>query len=137
MGFAGSAYVRAPLSRDDATLLALLEAVHPDTMPQDGSNLAQAIASAQDLLKASVSGQGQILLITSGDSRAETAVEAALAASAQGHRVSVLAIGTAIGGPSLDQTGGLLRDTNGEFQIKKTNFELLRRASRSPATARW
>ena len=125
--FAGSAFVLAPLSRDDATLLAFLEAVHPDTMPQDGSNLAQAIASAQDLLKASVSGQGQILLITSGDSRAETAVQAALAAAAQGHRVSVLAIGTAAGGPSLDQKGGLLRDANGEFQIKKTNFELLRR----------
>jgi len=125
--FAGAAFVLAPLSRDDATLLAFLEAVHPDTMPQDGSKLAPAIASAQDLLKASVRGHGQILLITSGDSTDETAIQAALAAAAQGHRVSVLAIGTAAGGPSLDQKGGLLRDANGEIQIKKTNFELLRR----------
>ncbi|MCP4331782.1 MAG: VWA domain-containing protein [Gammaproteobacteria bacterium] len=125
--FASSAFVLAPLSRDDATLLAFLEAVHPDTMPQDGSNLAQAIVTAQDLLKASVSGQGQILLVSGGDSNAESAVQAALAAAAQGHRVSVLAIGTTAGGPSLDHKGGLLRDTNGELQIKKTNFELLRR----------
>jgi len=125
--FAGSAFVLAPLSRDETTLLAFLEAVHPDIMPQDGSNLAEAIATAQDLLKASVSGQGQILLVSGGDSKDETAVQAALAAATQGHRVSVLAIGTATGGPSLDQRGGLLLDANGEFQIRKTNFELLRR----------
>jgi len=125
--FAGSAFVLAPLSRDDATLLAFLEAVHPDTMPLDGSNLAQAITSAQDLLKASVSGHGQILLVTAGDSTSEAPVQAAMAAAAQGNRVSVLAIGSAAGGPSLDQRGGLLRDANGEIQIKRTNFELLRR----------
>ncbi|MCP4764728.1 MAG: VWA domain-containing protein [Gammaproteobacteria bacterium] len=125
--FAGSAFVLAPLSRDDATLLAFLDAVHPDTMPQDGSNLAQAIASAQDLLKASVSGKGQILLVSGGDSKDESAVQAALAAAAQGHRVSVLAIGTTAGGPPLGQKGGLLRDASGQIQVKKTNFELLRR----------
>ncbi len=125
--FAGSAFVLAPLSRDDATLLAFLEAVHPDTMPQDGSNLEQAIVTAQELLKASVSGEGQILLITAGNSDSEAPVQAALAAAAQGHRVSVMAIGTAAGGPSLDRKGGLLRDANGQIEIRRTNFELLRR----------
>ena len=125
--FAGSAFVLAPLSRDDTTLLAFLEAVHPDTMPQDGSNLVQAIAKAQDLLNASVRGHGQILLVTAGDSDSETPVQAALAAAARGHRVSVLAIGTAAGGPALDQEGGLLRDANGKIEIRKTNFDLLRR----------
>ena len=125
--FAGSAFVLSPLSRDDTTLLAFLEAVHPDVMPQDGSDLAQAIAIAKDLLEASVRGYGQILLITGGDSTAETPVQAAQAAAAPGNRVSVLAIGTTAGGPSLDQKGGLLRDVNGEIQISRTNLGLLRR----------
>jgi Ca-activated chloride channel family protein len=127
--FAGAAFVLAPLSRDDTTLLAFLEAVHPDTMPQDGSNLVQAIATAQDLLKASVRGHGQILLITGGDIESEAPVRAAQAAAAQGHRVSVLAVGTAAGGPSLDSEGGLQRDANGRVQIRKTNFDLLRRVA--------
>jgi len=125
--FAGSAFVLAPLSRDYTTLLAFLEAVHPDTMPLDGSNLSHAIATAQELLKASISGNGQILLITAGDSNSESPVQAALAAAGEGHRVSVLAIGTVSDGPSLDQKGGLLRDASGEIQIRKTNFELLQR----------
>jgi len=125
--FAQSAFVLSPLSRDAGSLLAFIEAVDPDTMPQDGNNLADAIAAATELLNASLIGQGQIIVITSGDSHDPRAVSAAAAAAEQGNRVSVLAIGSAAGGPMLDRQGALQRDGSGQVQISKTNFPLLQR----------
>ena len=82
--FSGSAFVVAPLSRDAETLLAIVEAMHPDTMPVDGFNLAQAIDTAQALLKASFSGQGDILVLSAGDGKDEAALGSAARARATG-----------------------------------------------------
>jgi Ca-activated chloride channel family protein len=130
--FAGSAFVLSPLSRDADTLLAFVEAVHPDSMPQDGSNLGLAITRARDLLRASLGDSAQILLISSGDSHnqnalQDNAVQAAFDAAAEGLRISVLGIGSVAGGPLLDQRGGLMRDSAGGIEISRPNFDLLRR----------
>jgi len=125
--FAQSAFVLSPLSRDADSLQAFIAAVDPDTMPQDGNNLAAAIEAAAELLSASLSGWGQIIVITSGDSRDRLAPGVAAAAAKQGNRISLLAIGSAAGGPMLDQHGALQRDANGQIQISKTNFPLLQR----------
>jgi Ca-activated chloride channel family protein len=130
--FAGSAFVLSPLSRDADTLLAFVEAMHPDSMPQDGSNLEHAITTARDLLRASLGDSAQILLISSGDSHNQNtlqnnAVQAALDAAAEGLRISVLGIGSVAGGPLLDQKGGLMRDSAGGIEISRPNFDLLRR----------
>jgi Ca-activated chloride channel family protein len=130
--FAGSAFVLSPLSRDADTLLAFVEAMHPDSMPQDGSNLEHAITTARDLLAASLGDSAQILLISSGDSHGQNAlhdraVQAAFDAAAEGLRISVLGIGSVAGGPLLDQKGGLLRDSAGGIEISRPNFDLLRR----------
>ena len=130
--FAGSAFVLSPLSRDADTLLAFVEAVHPNIMPQDGSNLGLAITRARDLLRASLGDSAQILLISSGDSHnqnalQDNAVQAAFDAAAEGLRISVLGIGSVAGGPLLDQRGGLLRDSAGGIEISRPNFDLLRR----------
>ncbi len=125
--FAESAFVLSPLSRDADSLLAFIEAVNPQTMPQDGSNLSRAMAAGLDLLAASLSGQGQLLLISAGDSKDQGAVQLAIDAAAQGHRISVLAIGSDAGGPLPDARGGLQRDANGQTHISKTNFALLQR----------
>ncbi len=126
--FAGRAFVVSPLSRDANTLLAFLDALDPSTMPEDGTRIDLAISLAQDLLEASFAGSGQILIITAGASKGSTAaVQAALTAASQGHRVSVLAIGTVAGGPLLDPEGRLLRNKDGKFVLAKTDFELLER----------
>jgi Ca-activated chloride channel family protein len=123
--YAQSAFVLSPLSRDADSLLAFIEAVDPDTMPRDGNNLAAALDAATDLLGASLGGHGQIIVITAGDSLDQRAVSVASAAAARGNRVSVLAIGSAAGGPLLDQYGALQRDARGQIRISKTDFALL------------
>ena len=71
--FARSAFVLSPLSSDAGSLQALLEAVNPDAMPMDGNNLASAINTSSDLLRASFEGKGRILLISAGDSMDQAA----------------------------------------------------------------
>jgi Ca-activated chloride channel family protein len=128
--FAGRAFVVSPLSRDAKTLLAFLDVLDPSTMPEDGTRIDLAISTAQGLLEASFAGKGQILVITAGASIDGTrAVQAALNAANLGHRVSILAIGTAAGAPLLDLEGRLLRDKDGKPELTRTNFQLLERVA--------
>ncbi len=128
--FAGAAFVVSPLTADAVTLDAFLDALSPDTMPVDGSRADLGIEAAAGLLRVSVSGRGQILLLTDGVDEAELAVRAALAASDQGNRLSVLAIGTAEGGPMRDRAGGLVRDARGGYRLSRPDFESLERIAR-------
>lgn len=126
--FAGHAFVVSPLSKDAKTLLAFLDVLDPGTMPEDGNRIDLAIGVAQDLLDASFAGKGQVLVITAGASvDGRRAVQAALSAANQGHRVSILAIGTAAGAPLLDLQGRQVRDEDGKSMLTRTNFQLLER----------
>ena len=128
--FAGHAFVVSPLSKDAKTLLAFLDVLDPGTMPEDGNRIDLAISLAQDLLDASFAGKGQVLVITAGASVDDSrAVQAALSAANQGHRVSILAIGTAAGAPLLDLEGRQVRDKDGKSVLTRTNFQLLERVA--------
>ena len=127
--FSASAFVVAPLSRDATTLEAFIEAMHPDTMPVDGYDLAGAIATAQSLLQASFEGHGDILVLSAGDGSDERALDAAAIAAGQGNRVSILAVGSEAGGPVLDDEGGLLRGIDGQIRLSRSNFALLERVA--------
>ena len=125
--FSGAAFVLAPLSKDVNTLLAFIDALEPGMLPLQGIRVDLAIALAQNLLKASVSGRGQIVIITSGSERNSQAVQAASNAVNQGHRVSVMAIGTQAGGPLVGDRGELIRDEQGGFVLARTSFGDLER----------
>ena len=120
--FAGAAFVLSPLSRDANTLLAFIDALEPNLLPVDGIRVDLAIDRAQDLLLASISGKGHIIVITSGSEQTADAVQAALSARARGHRVSIMAIGTATGGPLIGKDGALVKDGQGKFVLAKTSF---------------
>ncbi len=129
--FSGAAFVVSPLSRDANTLLAFLDALEPGILPLEGNRLDLAIDSAQDLLQASVSGRGQIVIITSGSEQNSRAVQAATLARSQGHQVSIMAIGTSAGGPLIGQDGGLQRDVLGKLRLARTGFAELERVAQA------
>lgn len=120
--FSGAAFVLAPLSRDANTLSAFIDALEPNLLPVDGIRVDLAIDRAQDLLLASISGKGHIIVITSGSEQTADAVQAALSARARGHQVSIMAIGTAAGGPLIGKDGALVKDGQGKFVLAKTSF---------------
>jgi len=115
IGYAGEAFVVAPLTSDANSLSDLLDAMGPDTMPVDGNNAAAAIALGAKLMHDARAGGGSLVLITDqADAAADAAARKALAAGVQ---VSVLGVGTAQGGPVPLPDGGFLHDAKGDMVL--------------------
>ncbi|MBQ4855375.1 tetratricopeptide repeat protein [Rhodanobacter sp. B2A1Ga4] len=117
IGYAGEAFVVAPLTADAHSLDDLLAAMAPDTMPVDGDNAAAAIERGVALIRGGKAGGGSLVLITD---QADAAAEAAAhKAQAAGVRVSVLGVGTPQGGPVPLPDGGFLRDAQGGMLLAR------------------
>ncbi len=108
VAFAGDAFTVTPLTRDNDTIAALLDALEPSIMPVQGSRADLGLLQAGDLLKQAGIPRGQIILIADG-AEPSPAIAAAKALHRQGHRISVLGIGTEQGGPLPG-----IRDANGK-----------------------
>jgi Ca-activated chloride channel homolog len=119
VGYAGEAFVVAPLTSDVHSLGALLDAMAPDTMPVDGDNAAAAIARGVALIRDAKVGGGSLVLIT--DTADAATQEAARKAVAAGVRVSVLGVGTPQGAPVPLPGGGFLHDAQGNLQLAARN----------------
>jgi Ca-activated chloride channel family protein len=108
IGYAGEAFVVAPLTSDAHSLDDLLDAMAPDTMPVDGNDAAAAIDRGVRLIEEANAEGGTLVLITDqADATADAAARKALAA---GVRVSVLGVGSVHGGPIPLPEGGFLHD---------------------------
>lgn len=124
IGYAGEAFVVAPLTTDAHSLDDLLEAMAPDIMPVDGDDMAAAIDTGVKLIHDGKAGGGSLVLITDhADREAQAAARAALAA---GVRVSVLGVGTPSGGPVPLADGGFLHDADGNLQLAQLDDASLR-----------
>jgi Ca-activated chloride channel family protein len=118
--FAGDAFTVTPLTDDTDTILAMLPALAPDLMPVPGSRPDLGIRKALELLE-SGTAPGNVLLI-SDDAGDERDIDAAETLRTKGHRLSVLAVGTASGAPvPLPDGSGFLRDGNGRVIVPRMN----------------
>lgn len=117
IGYAGEAFVVAPLTSDANSLSDLLDAMAPDTMPVDGDNAAAAIERGVKLIGDAKAGGGSLVLITDhADADADAAARKALAA---GVHVSVLGVGTTQGAPVPSADGGFLHDANNHMLMAR------------------
>lgn len=117
IGYAGEAFVVAPLTSDANSLNDLLDALAPDTMPMDGDNAALAIERGVALIHDAKASGGSLVLITDqADAAADAAARKAIAA---GVHVSVLGVGTSQGGPVPLSDGGFLRDAQGGMTLAR------------------
>lgn len=122
--YAAQAFSVVPLTQDTETIASLLPSLETDLMPQQGSRADKGLEQAQVLLQQAGVARGDILLITDGiDARAES-VGRSLAAN--GHRLSVLAVGTEAGAPVSISGGGFLSDNTGAIVIPKLETGPLR-----------
>jgi Ca-activated chloride channel family protein len=124
IGYAGEAFVAAPLTDDIGTVRNLVDALDPTTMPVAGNRAALAIEQAQELIKQAGLHNGDIILLA--DSVDDRAVAAARKAHAEGLVVSVLGIGTAAGAPVPLTQGDFLKDDNGRVIVAKLDDAGLR-----------
>lgn len=117
IGYAGEAFVVAPLTSDAGSLIDLLNAMSPDTMPVDGNNAALAIQSGAALIHDANAAGGTLVVITDRSDSAANA--AASTAAAEGVHVSVLGVGTIQGGPVPQASGEFLRDEQGGITLAR------------------
>lgn len=115
IGYAGEAFVVAPLTSDANSLSDLLDAMAPDTMPVDGDDAAAAIELGTKLIRDAKAGGGSLVLVTDhADAAADAAARKALAT---GVHVSVLGVGTPQGAPVPLPEGGFLHDADGHMVL--------------------
>ena len=111
-----------------------LRAVTPQRVPQQGSDLGQALRAARQVLEASSAAAGRakvVLLVTDGEDLEGGAREAAAQLGEAGVRIHALAVGTPAGEPIplVDDAGkvtGYKKDRAGEPVVTRLDLATLR-----------
>ena len=124
IAYAGGAHTVSPLTDDPRTIEALLPALHPNVMPNSGSNTEAAIALAQGLFKDAGVPSGDILLITDGVSAG--AINTISNQLDSTNSLSILGVGGTQGAPIKLQDGGFLKNSQGEIVLASLNVNDLR-----------
>lgn len=126
--FGADAFTVAPLSNDPAALIHLLGGLRTGTLPRAGSRPDLGLGLARTLIEGAGT-TGDVILV--GDSAGdERAVHAARALSDAGYPLSVLAVGTAHGGPVRLASGAFARTEAGEIHVARPEFAALERLAR-------
>ena len=124
IGYAGDAFVAAPLTDDVETVRNLVDALDPGIMPVAGNAGGRAIEQAQRLIEQAGLADGEIILIA--DAAGSDGIDAARSARARGFTVSVLGVGTRAGAPVPLPQGGFLQDSAGNIVLPRLDEDGLR-----------
>ncbi|MBN8482896.1 MAG: VWA domain-containing protein [Xanthomonadales bacterium] len=124
IGYAGDAFVAAPLTDDVNTVRNLVDALDPGVMPVAGNATGRAIDEARRLVTQAGEDGGEIIVLA--DAISDDALAAARKARAQGITVSVLGVGTPGGAPVPLPQGGFLQDGAGNIVLPKLDEGALR-----------
>lgn len=124
IGYAGDAFVVAPLTPDKQTVLNLLDALTPDVMPAPGNDAARAIDQSVALLQQAHVKGGEIVVVS--DDANHAALAAARKARVADVRVDVLGIGTTQGAPVPQSSGGFESGGSNGLELAKRNDAALR-----------
>lgn len=123
IAYAGTAHNVVPFSKDYKTISRQMEALRPEIMPVQGTNLSEALDKADTLL-AKIIAPSTILLITDNITVAD--IKRISQTAAHSH-VEVMAVATPMGG-TIPSGNGILKDKQGNTVIPRldvVNFDLL------------
>lgn len=134
VAFAGVAYAPCPLTTDIGAAKMFLRSLNPDAVPQGGTAIARALATARALFNAEKRGTGEggssapgasiLVLVTDGeDHEGELETEAA-ALKEDGIQLYAVGVGSPLGEPiPLSQPGSAavqyLKDANGQTVLTR------------------
>jgi Ca-activated chloride channel family protein len=131
VAFAGTAFVQSPLTTDYAAAGMFLDAMHPDLMPVQGTDLGAALRVSLDALDQGARDARVVVIVTDGEDH-EADFESQLQRAADaGVRVHVVGIGSTEGVPIpvYDEQGrreGFLRDEDGAVVTTRLGEQTLR-----------
>ncbi len=126
--YADDAYTVTPLTNDTETIDSQLSALTTEIMPSDGNNTVRALEKAGELFKQAGLQKGQILLITDGGNLDEGLSKAK---SLDTYQLLVLGVGTPDGAPIALDTGGFLKDEQGDIIVDKLDVNGLEKLAQA------
>ncbi len=125
--FSGQSYVQFPLTTDYSAANLFLNAVDENSVPQQGTAIADAIKMALSSFKYEAKTQKAIIIITDGEDH-EGDIDSALEeANKNNIKVFTIGLGSPSGSPiPLQNSNDFKRDKDGNIVITKLNENLLR-----------
>ncbi len=132
LAFGPEPFVVSPLTGDAKTIADQIPQLTTDLIPVPGPRRTDlALRFAGDLLERAGARNGELILVTDDAGNLAGALEMARALQSAGHRLSVLAVGTAKGAPVPASGGGFVQDAAGAIQIARLDPEPLRELARA------
>ena len=129
VAFAGTAFLQAPLTADYDAVRNALNEVDSELIPRGGTNLAEAIATAEDAFGKGESEHRALIIFTDGEELEADAVEVAKNAASK-FRIFTVGLGSAEGGliPVPNERGGtdFVRDDQGQYVTSRLDEGRLR-----------
>ncbi|WP_295442524.1 VWA domain-containing protein [uncultured Thiodictyon sp.] len=137
IAFGPDPFIVSPLTSDARTIADQVPRLTTDLLPIPGPrHTERALAMAGDLLTQAGAAGGEVILITDGvtdglEGGHGAADAAARALVAQGHRLSVLGVGTAQGAPVPSANGGFAADRGGAIAMARLDRAALQDLARA------
>ena len=133
IGFAGSAYVYAPLTIDHAAVRQTVEQIDENWATVGGSNLKEAVELAIETLKKTGQKQNALVILSDGEKHDGSLDDVANDAKVSGVNILAIGIGTENGDyvPNTDFPGNRMIDESGQAVISRLQPEVLRNLAES------
>ena len=128
MPFAGSSFLMCPLTADYFAFEQSLTAVDTSTIPTGGTNIEQAILSAEKTLS-NEANHKILVMITDGENLQGNALEAADMADKQDMTIYTVGVGSGEGELIPNTVGGFIKDSGGSFVKSRLDEDGLRAIS--------
>ncbi len=132
VGFAGSAFLFCPLTLDTDAVELFLGEMKIEAVPVPGTALGDAIRTGLETFKLGgdvQSGSKVLLLLTDGEDHQSSPIQAAKEAETEGVIIDTIGLGTAAGSLIPDETGGTIRDQQGNPVLSKLDGTVLKEIS--------
>jgi Ca-activated chloride channel family protein len=111
-------------------LLLYLRSINTNTVPTQGTDISQALETANDAFNAKEQKYKAVIVITDGEDHEEDAIDKAESVASDGTRIFTVGVGSKQGGtiPVYNESGNIIgdkKDENGQTIISKLNENML------------
>ena len=136
VAFAGNAFVQSPLTVDYGAAALFLNAMDPDLIPIQGTNLGEALTVALDAFEEGTRDQRVLIVVTDGEDHEGEIEEALQRTLDEGVQIHTVGIGSLDGVPipEFDASGvrsGFIRDEGGAVVTTRLDESTLERVAQA------
>uniref|UniRef100_UPI004056BC64 VWA domain-containing protein n=1 Tax=Candidatus Electronema sp. TaxID=2698783 RepID=UPI004056BC64 len=124
MPFAGTAFLRFPLTTDYDAFNTALDSLDTETVPKGGTSIGQVIEDAVRFLSGE-SSHKVLILLTDGEDLDKNALPAAALAAREKMLIYTVGVGTPQGELIPLPTGGFVQDASGAFVTSRLDEQIL------------